>query len=223
MKFITNNEHYRKLVIFCVCPDSAHQAKREQLEGHIQFDKKFPYHGAHGRVTCDMIKVEHLIWNKRPIKLQSKQLPKIAATATFQRLMAQALTRVTRKYGNLVMCYADDVVKATPILEDHMDRLDDVFGFMKRAGLKSKPSKCEILRDSIKYLGRMVDRHGVRPDPEAVEAVLTWKAPRTNTQLMSFLGVASYYREFMKGYADKVYLKQFYKFLMQYTYYPETA
>ena len=70
---------------------------------------------------------------------------------------------------------------------------------MKRAGLK-----CEILRDSIKYLERMVDRHGVRPDPEAVEAVLTWKAPRTDTQLMSFLGFANYYHEFINGYADKV-------------------
>ena len=79
---------------------------------------------------------------------------------------------------------------------------------MKRAGLKCKPSKCEILRDSIKYLGRMVDRHGVRPDPEAVEAVLTWKAPRTDTQLLSFLGFANYYREFIKGYADKVYPMQ---------------
>ena len=69
-------------------------------------------------------------------------------------------------------------------------------------------SKCEILRDSIKYLGRMVDRHGVRPDPEAVEAVLTWKPPRTDTQLMSFLGFANYYREFIKGYADKVYPMQ---------------
>ena len=113
------------------------------------------------------------------------------ATATFQRLMAQALTRVTKKYGNLVMCYVDDVVIATPILEDHMDRLDEVFGCMKRAGLKCKPSKCEKFRDSIKYMGIMVERHGVRPDPEAVEAVLTWKAPRTNTQLMSFLGVVS--------------------------------
>ena len=110
------------------------------------------------------------------------------ATATFQRLMAQALTKVTKKYGNLVMCYVDDVVIATPTLEDHIDRLDEVFGCMKRAGLKCKPSKCEILRDSIKYLGRMVDRHGVRPDQEAVEAVLTWKAPRTDTQLLSFLG-----------------------------------
>ena len=114
------------------------------------------------------------------------------ATATFQRLMAQALNRVTKKYGNLVMFYLDDVVIATPTLEDHIDRLDEVFGCLKRAGLKYKPSKCEILRDSIKYLGRMVDRHGVRPDPEAVKAVLRWKAPRTGTQLTSFLGFANY-------------------------------
>ena len=130
------------------------------------------------------------------------------ATATFQRLMAQALTRVTKKYGNVVMFYVDEVVIATPTLEDHIDRLDEVLGCMKRAGLICKLSKCEIRRDSIKYLGRMVDRHGVRPDPEAVEAVLTWKALRTDTQLMSFLGFANYYREFIKGYADKVYPKQ---------------
>ena len=53
-----------------------------------------------------------------------------------------------------------------------------------------------------------MDRHGVRPDPEAVEAVLTWKASRTDTQLLSFLGFANYYREFIKGYADKVYPMQ---------------
>ena len=130
------------------------------------------------------------------------------ATATFQRLMAQALTSVTKKYGNLIMCYVDDVVIATPTLEDHMERLEEVFSCMKQAGLKCKPSKCEILRDSIKYLGRLVDKHGVRPDPEAVEAVLTWKAPKTDTQLMSFLGFANYYREFIKGYADKIYPMQ---------------
>ena len=113
------------------------------------------------------------------------------ATATFQRLMAQALTSVTKKYGNLIMCYVDDVVIATPTLEDHIERLDEVFTCMKQAGLKCKPSKCEILR--------------VRPDPEAVEAVLTWKAPKTDTQLMSFLGFANYYREFFKEYADKIY------------------
>ena len=130
------------------------------------------------------------------------------ATATFQRLMAQALIGVTKKYGNLVMCYVDDVVIATPTIEDHIERLDEVFACMKRSGLKCKPSKCELLKDSIKYLGRMVDRLGIRPDPDAVAAVSTWKSPKTEHQLVSFLGFANYYREFIKGYADKVYPMQ---------------
>ena len=71
--------------------------------------------------------------------------------------MAQALTSLTKKYGNLVMSYVDDVVIAITTLIDHIDRLDEDFDCIKRAGLKCKPSKCEILRDSTKYLGRMVD------------------------------------------------------------------
>ena len=140
-------------------------------------------------------------WKRMPFGLCN-------ATATFQRLMAHALIGVTKKYGNLVMCYVDDVVVATSTLEDHIERLDEVFACMRRSGLKCKPSKCEILKDSIKYLGRMVDKHGIRPDPDAIEAVLTWKLPKTEHQLMSFLGFANYYREFVKGYADKVYPMQ---------------
>ena len=53
-----------------------------------------------------------------------------------------------------------------------------------------------------------MDKHGIRPDPDAVEAVLTWKLPKTEHQLMSFLGFANYCREFIKEYADKVYPMQ---------------
>ena len=118
--------------------------------------------------------------------------------------MAQALISITKKYGKLKMCYVDYVVIGTPTLAHHIDRLDEVFDCKNRAGL----SKCEIFRDSIKYLGRMVDRHGVRQDPDAVESVLTWKAPRTNTQLISFLAFAKYYRKFVKGDTDKFYSMQ---------------
>ena len=52
-------------------------------------------------------------WKRMPFGLCN-------GTATFQRLMAQALTSVTKKYGNLIMCYVDDVVIATPTLEDHI-------------------------------------------------------------------------------------------------------
>ena len=68
-------------------------------------------------------------WKRMPFGIRN-------ATATFQRLMAHALTSVTKKYGNLVMCYVDDVVIATSTLEDHIERLEEVFACMKRAGLK---------------------------------------------------------------------------------------
>ena len=64
--------------------------------------------------------------------------------------MAQALTSITKKYGNLVMCCVDDVVTATPTFGDQIERLDEVFDCMKRAGLKRKPSRSETLIDSIK-------------------------------------------------------------------------
>ena len=73
-------------------------------------------------------------WKRMPFGLCN-------ATATFQRLMAHALIGVTKKYGNLLICYVDDVVIATPTLEDHIERLDEVFACMKRTGLKCKPSK----------------------------------------------------------------------------------
>ena len=53
-------------------------------------------------------------WKRMPLGLCN-------ATAAFQRLMAQALTRVTKKYGNLLMYYVDDVVIATPTLADYID------------------------------------------------------------------------------------------------------
>ena len=68
------------------------------------------------------------------------------ATATFQRLMAHALIGVTKKYGNLVMCYVDEVVIATPTLEDHIERLDEVFACMKRSGLNVNHQKAKYSR-----------------------------------------------------------------------------
>ena len=54
----------------------------------------------------------------------------------------------------------------------------------------------------------MAVKHGMRTDPDSVEAVLTWKLPKTQHQLMSFHGFANYCREFIKGYGDKVYPMQ---------------
>ena len=56
LKIIRNKNKNCKLVKFLVFPVSAHQAQLEHHKGHIQLDRKFPYHGAHGRLTYDQLK-----------------------------------------------------------------------------------------------------------------------------------------------------------------------
>ena len=71
------------------------------------------------------------------------------------------------------MCYIDDILTASPTLNEGIDGLDEAFDSMKRAYLKSKPSKCVILKDPMRYLERMIDKQRMRPKTDAVEAVLT--------------------------------------------------
>ena len=73
------------------------------------------------------------------------------ATATFQRLMANMLAGVNQAYGNLVICYVDDVILTTEGVDQHADRLDEMLTFIAKTGLKFKPSKCSIISTSITY------------------------------------------------------------------------
>ena len=137
-------------------------------------------------------------WKRNPFGLCN-------ATASFQRLMAQALTGVTKKYGNLLMCFVNDVVIATPTLADHIDRLDEVFDCIKRADLKCKLSKCETLRDSIMYLGRRVDRHGWREARTGSSGSrVDMEGPQNRHAARELPGICELLREFIKGYADKM-------------------
>ena len=80
------------------------------------------------------------------------------ATATFQRLMNMIFSTESNELGNLILCYVDDVLVATKTIDQHLDRLAVVFEKLQSAGLKLKPKKCKLLHDSIKYLGRIIDK-----------------------------------------------------------------
>ena len=102
------------------------------------------------------------------------------------------------------MCYVNDVIIATPTVDDHGRKLHDVLRKLCLAGLKFKPSKCEILKDKVVYLGRLINQDGVQSDPDSVKAVLKWEVPHNKREVSGFLGLANYYREFIMGYTIKV-------------------
>uniref|UniRef100_A0A8C7WS97 Reverse transcriptase RNase H-like domain-containing protein n=1 Tax=Oryzias sinensis TaxID=183150 RepID=A0A8C7WS97_9TELE len=82
-----------------------------------------------------------------------------------------------------------------------LQRLGQVFHRLKQANLKLKPSKCCLFRHQVAYLGHIVLEHGVATDPDKVCKVQAWPTPKSIHDVRRFIGLASYYRRFVKDFA----------------------
>ena len=69
------------------------------------------------------------------------------------------------------------------------------------ANLRLKPKKCSFLKEEVLYLGHVVSEKGVRPDPAKVEKMRQYPVPTDVTKVRQFLGLASYYRRYIQGFA----------------------
>ena len=121
------------------------------------------------------------------------------APATFQRLMDCILRGLT---WQICLIYLDDVIVFSKTFNEHLANLRLVFERFRQAGIKLKPSKCQFGRGEVPYLGHIVSKDGVKPDPAKIRAVQEFPTPRNIHEVRSFLGLANYYRKFVKGFCQ---------------------
>ena len=120
------------------------------------------------------------------------------APATWQRLIDRILGADLEPH---VLVYLDDIVIVSPDFETHLKILDQVLTRLREAGLTVSRTKCEFCRPQLKYLGYIVDGSGLRVDPDKVEAILKIPAPTNLTEVRRFVGMASWYRRFIRDFA----------------------
>lgn len=82
-----------------------------------------------------------------------------------------------------LLIYLDDIILYSSNLDDHFD---EVLSRLKRAGLKLKPSKCEFIKDEVVYLGHVVCRNGIKPNPKIIDSVENGKFLAQSKMFKSF-------------------------------------
>ena len=121
------------------------------------------------------------------------------APATFQRLM----NKILRPYvGKFVEVYLDDVIIHSRTKEEHIKHVRAVLQKIREANLKLKPTKCKWFEQELTFVGHVIGINGIRPDPRNIEKIKDAQVPSNITQLRGFLGLAQYYHQYVKDYAD---------------------
>jgi hypothetical protein len=120
------------------------------------------------------------------------------APSTFQRVMNNVLRVLQNEICSL---YLDDIIIFSTYLQEHVDRLKSVFERLRQSNFKVQLDKSEFLHKEVAYLGHKITSEGVKPNPDKVDAVKKFPIPKTPRDIKSFLGLAGYYRRFIKDFA----------------------
>lgn len=120
------------------------------------------------------------------------------APAVFQRVIHKVLNKAKVGY---VVIYMDDILIPSKSFEEGLQRLVEVLGLLREAGLTLKMEKCHFFQEKIDFLGFEVDSKGIRPGLAKTEAVAKFSIPQNQHEVRRFLGLASFFRRFVKGFA----------------------
>jgi len=120
------------------------------------------------------------------------------APGTFQHYMNDTFREFLDKF---LIIYLDDLLIYSDTLAEHKKHVRMILERLQEAGLCLKPSKCQFHVQEVAFLGFVVGPKGVRMDPTKVEAITSWPAPRSVHDVRVFLGLANFYRRFIKNFS----------------------
>ena len=181
-------------------------------------DDKYPHSFALDAIDqladCQLFSTLDLLSSFHQVPLAETSRPYTAFSANNQllqyKVVAQGLktsSAALNRALQIALCglqgidahlYVDDILIASRTYEEHLEKLDRVLTRLGETQFVLNPSKCHFMKSQIKYLGFILDKHGVRPDPSKIQAIQDYPTPKSVKDVRAFLGFANHYRRHVK-------------------------
>jgi len=123
----------------------------------------------------------------------------INSSATFQTMMNNLFQDLINQGDTTT--FIDDILVATDTEEGHDELVEEVLRRLEENDLFVKPEKYRWKVREVEFLGVIIGLKGVKMQKEKVEEVLNWPTPKNVKEVQKFLGLANYYRRFIKNFA----------------------
>lgn len=118
--------------------------------------------------------------------------------STFQRVMDNVLRGLQNE---ICLVYLDDIIVFSTSLQEHMINLEKVFTRLRESNFKIQMDKSEFLKLETAYLGHVISKDGIKPNPDKINAIQKYPMPKTPKEIKQFLGLLGYYRKFIPDFA----------------------
>ena len=100
-----------------------------------------------------------------------------------------------------VLIYMDDILIDSKTADDHVAHVKAVFECLSTKNWRVKEKTCALFLPEVGFLGHVVSPEGVKVAVDKVDAVSSWPTLTCVWEVQGFIGMANFYRRFMKGFA----------------------
>lgn len=153
----------------------------------------------HVKMASDSVKYTSFITPSGQFEFCRMPFGLNSSPATFTRFINTIFRDLIK--SRKILIYLDDILIATETINENLIILGQVLEKAKQNLLELRLDKCSFLMNKIDFLGYTVDKDGISPNGENVEAIKNYPVPINTKQVHSFIGLCSYFRRFMKNFS----------------------
>ena len=161
---------------------------------------KFDFKAGYFQVPLDKTDRPKTAFSTRDGHFQFKVLPQGLTNGppTFQRIVNQILGPSRWKH---VLAYIDDIIVYSQSFTDHLRHVEEVCSVLKNANFKLNVEKCEVARTEILFLGHLINKGTIKPDPDNIRGLVETREPTSAEEAFRFVKAAEYYRKFIPKFS----------------------